>query len=61
MNHQKSYNKSVKKKQRKLQLNIYIQLQGKGSYFPSSRRLIPNTTHIEMKTALKIKKQEKKK
>ena len=25
------------------------------SYFPTSRRLSPNPTHIEMKTALQIK------
>ena len=35
--------------------NIYIQLQNKRSNFPTSRRLSPNPTHIEMKTALKIK------
>ena len=32
-----------------------MQLQNKTSYFPTSRRLSPNPTHIEMKTALKIK------
>ena len=35
--------------------NIYIQLQNKRSNFLTSRRLSPNPTHIEMKTALKIK------
>lgn len=36
-------------------LNIYVQLQNKGSYFPPSRRLSPNLAHMERKTALKIK------
>ena len=36
-------------------LNIYVQLQNKGSYFPPSKRLSPNLAHMERKTALKIK------
>ena len=34
-------------------LNIYVQLQNKGSYFPPSRRLSSNPAHMERKTALK--------
>ena len=36
-------------------LNIYIQLQNKGSYFLTSRRLSPNPAHIKIKIVLKIK------